>query len=144
MQLLPTSYLFQTQQYIYVIANLSSSHLLLPSLCPCFIYMFIYLLLYYSIHFIYPPPYFQIIVTFLKIYSFILFVCFWLSWAFVAVHRLSLVVESGCYSSLLCVGFSLGWLSTGSRHVDCRAWPQKLRCRGSVALRHVKSSQTRD
>ena len=39
-------------------------------------------------------------------------------WVFVAVHRLSLVVNGG-YSSLQCVGFSLRWLllfwSTGSR-----------------------------
>ena len=44
---------------------------------------------------------------------------FWLHWVFVAVHRLSLVVSSGGYSSLRCVGFSLWWLlwlrSTGSR-----------------------------
>ena len=53
---------------------------------------------------------------FLKyIYLFI----FWLCWVFVAARGLSLVVESGGYSSLWCVGFSLWWLlllrSTGSR-----------------------------
>ena len=45
---------------------------------------------------------------------------FWLCWVFVAARGLSLVVASGGYSSLQCVGFSLLWLlllqSTGSRH----------------------------
>ena len=99
MQSLPTSYLFQTRKYIYVNANLSSSHLLLPPLCPCFIYMFRYLVLYYSIHFIYPPPYFQIVVTFLKIYSFI---CFWLSWPL-----------------LLCTGFLQLWRVGAVLHAMC-------------------------
>ena len=34
----------------------------------------------------------------------------WLCWVFIAVHGLSLVVASGGYSSLRCVGFSLWWL----------------------------------
>ena len=46
---------------------------------------------------------------------------FWLHCVFVAVHRLSLVVASGGYSWLGCMGFSLQWLlllwSMGSRHV---------------------------
>ena len=46
------------------------------------------------------------------------FICFWLCWVFVAVHRLSLVVLSRG-SSLVCMGFSFWWLlllqSTGSR-----------------------------
>ena len=50
---------------------------------------------------------------------FILFIYFWLCWVFVAAPGLSLVVLSGSYSSLWCVGFSLRWLlllrSTGSR-----------------------------
>ena len=53
---------------------------------------------------------------FLKIYLFI-----WLCWVFVAARGLSLVVASGDYSSLWCMGFSLRWLllsrSTGSRRV---------------------------
>ena len=48
-----------------------------------------------------------------------LFIYFWLCWVFVAARGLSLVVASGGYSSLRCVGFSLWWLlllwSTGSR-----------------------------
>ena len=48
-----------------------------------------------------------------------LFIYFWLCWVFLAARRLSLVVVSGGYSSLLCAGFSLRWLlllrSTGSR-----------------------------
>ena len=35
---------------------------------------------------------------------------FWLCWVFIAVHGLSLVVVSGGYSSLRCMGFSLRWL----------------------------------
>ena len=35
---------------------------------------------------------------------------FWLSWFFVAVRGLSLVVASGGYSLLRCVRFSLRWL----------------------------------
>ena len=49
------------------------------------------------------------------------FIYFWLSWVFVAMCGLSLVVASRGYSSLLCAGFSLQWLlllqSTGSRRV---------------------------
>ena len=48
-----------------------------------------------------------------------LFIYFWLCWVFVAMCRLSLVVASGGYSLLRCVGFSLRWLlllwSMGSR-----------------------------
>ena len=50
---------------------------------------------------------------------FILFIYFCLCWVFIAVRQLSLVVVSGGYSSLQCVGFSLWWLlllrSMGSR-----------------------------
>ena len=46
----------------------------------------------------------------------------WLSWVFVAVHGLSLVVASGGYSSLQCTGFSFWWLlflrSMGYRRAD--------------------------
>ena len=42
--------------------------------------------------------------------KFILFIYFWLSWVFVAVRGLSLVVVSGGYSWLQCAGFSLQWL----------------------------------
>lgn len=49
------------------------------------------------------------------------FVLFWLHWVLIALHRLSLVVVRGDYSSLQCSGFSLGWLlllwSTGSRRM---------------------------
>ena len=48
-----------------------------------------------------------------------LFIYFCLHWVFVAAHGLSLVVASGGYSLLRCVGFPLQWLlllqSTGSR-----------------------------
>ena len=57
-----------------------------------------------------PPPLF----FFLKN-----FIYFWLRCVFIAVHRLSLVVENRGYSLLWCTGFSLQWLlllgSTGSR-----------------------------
>ena len=55
-------------------------------------------------------------------YKFIYFIYlfFWLRWVFVAACGLSLVVESGGFSSLWCAGFSLQWLlllqSLGSRH----------------------------
>ena len=87
---------------------------------------------------------------------------FWLHWVFVAVRGLSLVAESGDYSSLRCMGFSLQWLlllwSTGSRHTgfsSCstraqqlwltgpRAQAQQLQRMGLVAPWHVGSSQTR-
>ena len=58
------------------------------------------------------------------------FIYFWLHWVFVA-WGLSLVVASGGYSSLGCVGFSWWWLlllrSTGSRHAgfsSCGTWAQ--------------------
>ena len=75
---------------------------------------------------------------------------FWLSWVFIAVRRLSLVVVSGGYSSLQCMGFSLRWLllwSTGSRHTgfsSCGTPAQYLWLVGLVAPWHVGSSQTRD
>ena len=42
--------------------------------------------------------------------SWINFFFFWLHWVFVAARGLSLVVASGGYSSLQCMGFSLRWL----------------------------------
>ena len=54
---------------------------------------------------------------------------FWLPLVFVAACGLSLVVASGSYSSLRCVGFSLQWLlllqSMGSRRMgfsSCGTW----------------------
>ena len=92
-----------------------------------------------------------------------LFIYLWLSWIFVAVCGLSLVVVSGGYSSLWCMGVSLQWplllWSTGSRHAgfsSCgaraqqlwlagsRAQAQELWCTGLVAPQHAGSSQTRD
>ena len=47
-----------------------------------------------------------------------LFIYFWLHWVFIAARGPSLVVATGGYSSLQCVGFLLQWLlllrSTGS------------------------------
>ena len=78
------------------------------------------------------------------------------------MRRLSLVVASGGYSSLQCLGFSLRWLlllwSMGSRCAgfsSCGTWAQQLWLMGSRAQaqwlkhtglgapRHVGSSQTR-
>ena len=65
-----------------------------------------------------------------------LFICFWLYWVFVAVHKLSLVAVSGGYSPLWYAGFLLRWL------LLCRAWPLgsvasvKLWCVGSVVVAH--------
>ena len=73
---------------------------------------------------------------FLILFYFILcmYVCMYvcrLRWVFVAAHGLSLVVASGSYSLLRCVGFSLWWLlllqTTGSRHTgfsSCGTWAQ--------------------
>ena len=81
-----------------------------------------------------------------------LFIYFWLCWVFVAAHRLSLVVASGGYSLLWCMGFSLQWLlllqGTGSRHVGfgsrgTRASvvvPRRLSSCGSQALERRLSS----
>ena len=41
---------------------------------------------------------------------FFFLIYFWLHWVFIAVRGLSLVVASGVYSSLRCMGFSLWWL----------------------------------
>ena len=69
-------------------------------------------------------------------------VVFWLCWVFTAAHKLSLAVERGDYSLLLCTGFSLHQLllwNTVFRHagfnscstqaqslwlVEFRAWAQ--------------------
>ena len=68
------------------------------------------------------------LMFFLEIIYFILFY-FWLCWVFLAARGLSLVVVSGGYSSLQCVGFSLWWLlllwSMGSRRAgfsSCGTW----------------------
>ena len=62
------------------------------------------------------------------IYLFI-YLYFWLRWVFIAACGLSLVLASGGYSLVWCVGFSTWWLlllwSTGSRHTgfsSCGMW----------------------
>ena len=62
---------------------------------------------------------------------FILFIYFWLCCVFVAARVLSLLAESGGYSSLRCMCVSLQWLlllwSTGSRRTgfsSCGTWAQ--------------------
>ena len=78
-----------------------------------------------------------IYIYILQIYLFYLFI-FWLHWVFVAAHRLSLVVVSGGYSSLPCVGFLLRRLlslrSTGSRHAVAVVVAHRLSSCGSRAL----------
>ena len=54
-----------------------------------------------------------------------LFIYFCLHWVFVATLGLSLVVASGGYSLLRCVGFSLRWLLL---------WSMGSRCTGSVVV----------
>ena len=74
-----------------------------------------------------------------------------LSWVFVAVQGLSLVVASGGCSSSWCSGvsqqrFLLLW-STGLRHAGCSNYSpgvQQLWCASPAASGHVGSSQTRD
>ena len=93
---------------------------------------------------------------FLKIYLFTFFFIFyfWLSWVFVAAHRLSLIAEWGLLF-LPCAGSSLRWLlllwNTGSRHMgfgSCglhSCGSQALEVWASVViLRHVRSSCTKD
>ena len=84
------------------------------------------------------------------LFFFLIYFYFWLSWVFVAVCGLSLVVASRSYSSLWCVGFSLQWpllsWSTGSRHAgfsSCGSRAQYLWHTGLVAPQHVGFSQTR-
>ena len=74
---------------------------------------------------------------------------FWLHWVFVAAHGLPLVVVSGGYSSLLCMGFSLWWLPCCPRaqalgFSSCSTWAQKLWPTGLVAPRQVRPSRARD
>ena len=88
-----------------------------------------------------------------KFFNF-LFICFWLRWVFLAAHGLPLVVASGGYSSLRCVGFSLQWLlllrSTGSRCKGCSScgtWASVVVVRGlqsigSVVAAHGLSCST--
>ena len=68
---------------------------------------------------------------------------FWLTWVFIAVQGLSLVVASWGYSSLLYTDFSLWWRlllrSTGFRCSDfssCSTGAQKLWLTGSGAVSH--------
>ena len=92
-----------------------------------------------------------VLFCFVTVFLFILFVYyFWLHWVFVTACGLSLVVASGSYPSLRCVGFSLWWLlllwSTGFRCVgfrSCGMWAQQLWCMGLVAPWLVGSSRTR-
>ena len=69
---------------------------------------------FFPLHFIY--------LFFKFIYLFNLFLA---AWVFLAACVLPLVVASGGYSSLRCVGFSLRWLfllrSMGSRHAGFRS-----------------------
>ena len=62
-----------------------------------------------------------------------LFIYFWLRWVFIAACGLSLVVASGGYSSLRCVG-----VSHCSGFSCCRAWA--LGTQVSVAVAHGLSS----
>ena len=60
------------------------------------------------------------ILFYFILFYFILFIYLFIYGCVGSLHRLSLVVVTGGYSSLWCVGFSLRWLlllrSTGSRH----------------------------
>ena len=63
---------------------------------------------------------------------------FWLCWVLIALHKLSLVVVSGCYSSSgaqasHCGGFSCFW-ARALGHADfrtCSTWAQQLQLLGS-------------
>ena len=58
----------------------------------------------------------KLIQFFFLIYLFYFIIYFWLRWVFVPACGLSLVAESGCYSSLWCAGFSLLWLVFVTEH----------------------------
>ena len=97
--------------------------------CDCYTCMNTYILF----QILFPFGYYKIFffIPYLCIH---LFIYFWLCWVFVAARGLSLVVASGGYSLLWCVGFSLQWLlllrSTGSRCVgfsSCSSWALESR-----------------
>ena len=77
-------------------------------------------------------------------YKFILFIYFWLHWVFFAGCGLSLVVASGGYTLLRCMGFSLWWLlllhSMGCRCVGSVVVAHGLQSAGSVVVAHGLSS----
>ena len=76
-----------------------------------------------------------------KINLFILFVYYWLHQVSVAARGLSLVVTSGEYSSLWCVGFSLWWLLFVVEHGFQAHGLQYLWHTGSVLVaRRVQST----
>ena len=106
--------------------------------------------------FIFYFNFYFILILFFLFFKIYLFIYFWLLWVFVAACSLSVVAESGSYSSLRCAGFSLWWLpllqSTGSRHMgfsSCGSQAVERRLsscgarRGLVAPRHVGSSRSR-
>ena len=63
------------------------------------------------------------------------FFFFWLHWVFFAVHGLSLVVASGGYSLLWCMGFHCsGFSCCGARALDAQA--------SAVAARRLNSCST--
>lgn len=66
---------------------------------------------------------------------------FWLSWVFVAVHRLSLIMLRGAALYFWCAGFSLRWLLF-SQSTDLELSSSGVWLTGLVA--HGESSQTRD
>ena len=95
------------------------------------------------------------VLFFNKIFCFVLLICFWPRWIFIAVCRLSLVAASRDYSPLWCAGFSFQWVlllwSTGFRRMgfsscstwalehtgfsSCGAWAQLLQHTGSSVHR---------
>ena len=68
----------------------------------------------------------------------VFFFFFWLSWIFLAARGLSLVVESGGYSSLWYIGFSLRWLlllqSMGSRRAGSVVVAHGLSCSAACGI----------
>ena len=87
--------------------------------------------------------------------NFYFFLIFWLLWVFTATSGLSLVEASRVYSLATCStpASHSGSLSCGRAQAvgfsSCSSWALEHRlncgrCMGSVAPRHVESSQTRD
>ena len=96
--------------YLLAICMSSLGKCLFSSLGKCLFRSFAHFLIGLSVSFAIKLCEFFLYIcvcVYIYIYNFFFF---WLRWVFVAVHRLSLVVASGGYSSLWCVGFSLQWL----------------------------------
>ena len=77
-------------------------------------------------------------------FFFILFICFWLCWVFIAKQWVSLVAANRSYSLVAVPGLFMVEVSLVAEHGLEIAWTQQLWYMGLAAPQHVGSSQTRD